>query len=144
MSDMDRVWVDGETVSAGDLYAEVKRLRAELATRDASRPRLIAQMLIECIGASGPESAEETVMRACAELATLRAQVPVWTTVTEDPATLPEIGRRVLIMYGDIHIVGEVDDSEGRMRIYIREESTGDWYDLDPGDRWTYVPEVPA
>lgn len=109
MSDMDRVWVDGEVV--GDLLLEVKRLRAENES--------------------------------------LRAQVPVWTTVTEDPATLPEYYRDVLCvsmgknftafrddeMWAVPHIVGKLK----RVRL---ERCT--MTPIQPGDRWTYVPKVPA
>ena len=99
----------------------------------------------------------EEVKRLRAELESLRAQVPVWTTVTEDPGTLPEAGGRYLVK-----LIDDGDDDarrEGPMLVCgfwgpRSFENEDDWphfqqeyapYDHFPalnGDRWSYVPEV--
>ncbi len=92
-------------------------------------------------------SAYSEIDRLTAELAALREQVPVWTTVQPgdgpgglDSETLPDqdAEREVLV---DTQLFDEDGETEMRTHYVLRLE-TDDVNNLTPGDRWTYIPEV--
>lgn len=81
---------------------------------------------------------------AYAEIDRLRASALEWVTVTDDPATLPRAEEYVIVQ-----CLGEME-AWPTMREPDRDSDDETWAEgegwgvpIRPGDRWTYIPEVP-
>ena len=87
----------------------------------------------------------EEVKRLRAEIESLRTQALNWVTVTDDPGTLPEEYRTV-ILHRSAYACEIAYALDGGGEIWWRitqEEGTKGDVPVEDGDRWTYLPPIP-
>lgn len=81
---------------------------------------------------------------AYAEIDRLLASALTWTTVTDDPTTLPAVGRRVIVEHRNsgMTFAAQIDGPDlWALGSFDGERDT--YAILSPGDRWAYIPEAP-
>ena len=109
-------------------YAEIDRLTKRLAIRDS-----VAQDYVRAM-----ELMSDDMDR-------LRASSLEWVTVTNDPATLPAVGRRVIVEHRNsgMTFAAQIDGPDlWALGSFDGERDT--YAILSPGDRWAYIPEAQA